>query len=383
LGFRPDDESARVIEFFCQDALGANPARLSRSEPRSAADYYFSGILHLWIAQMPNDPFTKLVTRHARDLSELDSKTPLVTAERYLRTASGMAPDHFWTNFWLGNALTSSKKPEAGELAFNTCAAIRPDSAYAYIYRALALRGNAPEEQPADRERLERRIRADLDRAVALEPYNAQVHLARALVDAGLEQEEPAVSEALRFLECERPVHTKSGWGVIDLRLEFRKVQVMLGRLGERHGDRPNLWGALARAHLAFEESSEDEKALQAADRALKLRPGDPQATLVRAAVLLRRKQFQGAADGFRAALAVLPDDYLANQGLAEALERGGHLEEALARYDETLKVTRRDWQRREIHQGRARALDRLGRGDDARLAERAALLAGRAGDNR
>jgi tetratricopeptide (TPR) repeat protein len=138
----------------------------------------------------------------------------------------------------------------------------------------------------------------------------------------------------------------------------------------------------LARAHLAFELSDEDEKVLQAADRVLKLRSGDPQATLVRAAVSLRRKEYKRAAEGFRAALAALPDDYLANEGLARTLEFDGHVEDALMRYDQTLRLTRRDWQRREIHQGRARVLDRLGRTQDARLAERAAREAGLAGDD-
>jgi eukaryotic-like serine/threonine-protein kinase len=382
LGFRPDDESARVIQYFCQDALGANPARLSRSEPRSAADYYFAGILHLWIADLPNDPFTKLIIGRARDLSELDSKTPLVTAERYLRTAAGMAPDHFWTNFWLGNALRSSKKLEAAELAFNTCAAIRPDSAYAYIGRSLALRRDAPGVQPADRERLERRIRADLDRALELEPYNDQVHLARFYADAAIEQVASAASEALRFLECGRPVHTLTAWDVLDRRGTLQQLMVALERLRQRHGDRPDLWGALARAHLAFEESGQDQKALQAAERALALRPGDHQATLVQAAVYLRRKEYKKSAQGFKAALAALPADFLANEGLAETLEQDGQAEDALLRHEQALRLARRDWQRREAHQGRARALHRLGRDEDARLAEGAALEAGLAGDD-
>jgi len=127
---------------------------------------------------------------------------------------------------------------------------------------------------------------------------------------------------------------------------------------------------------------SEDEKALQAAERALTLRPGDPQAALVRAAVSLRRREYHKAAEGFTAALAALPDDYLANEGLAEALENDGQAELALMRFELTLPVTRRDWQRREVIQGRARVLHRVGRTDEAHLAERAALEAGLAGDD-
>jgi serine/threonine protein kinase len=380
LRFRPHDQSAHIIEFFCRYGLGEPVDRLASSEPKSAADYYFVGVLHHWIANMPNDPLTRLVTRRARDLSGLDFETALATAERYLRTAAAMDPDHYWSNFWLGVTLISTRKHEAAELALNTCVAIRPDDALAYNYRALVLRLAAAEKSPEDGERLNRRAQADLDRALALEPYSAQVHRFRFLFDTALDQVDTAVDEALRFLESERPVHTKSGWGVFDVRNEYTEVQQVLGQLDQRHGNRPDVWGALARAHLAFEESSEDEKAVQAAERALTLRAGDPQATLVLAAVALRRKQ-PTAAEGFRNALAALPNDFLANQGLAEALEQAGQAADALTRYEQTVRIAKRDWQRREAHQGRARVLRRLGRNKDAELAERAAREAGLGGD--
>jgi tetratricopeptide (TPR) repeat protein len=292
-----------------------------------------------------------------------------------------MDPDHYWTNFWLGVTLCSNQKLDAAELAFNTCVAVRPGDALAYAQRGLVLRLGAAAATAKDRERFERRIAGDLDRALALEPHNAQVHMIRFVNDAALDRVDTAVSEALRFLQCERPVHTKSGWGVFDLRREFTEVQRVLELLDQRHADRGDVWGALARAHLAFEDPSEDEKALKAAERALQLRPGDPQATLVRAAVALRRKQTTATAD-FRTALAGLPDDYLANHGLAEALEQSGQNVDALTCYERTLRIAKRDWQRREVHQGRARVLRRLGRNADAAGAERAAREAGLAGDD-
>jgi tetratricopeptide (TPR) repeat protein/tRNA A-37 threonylcarbamoyl transferase component Bud32 len=375
--FRPHGQTARVIELFCRYGLGEKVKRLDRSEPRNAADYYFMGILHFWIDRIPKGPITQLATGRLRDLSGLDFKTSLATAERYFRTASALDPTDFWTNFWLGMTLLAGQKFEAAELAFNTCTAIRPDDAIGYAYRAHALRMLGQGSNPADRERFDRRVKADLERARALDPFNPQVHLASFLANATLDQVAQAVSDALRFLENERPVHTKSGWGVLDLRDEFLAVQRVLIQLGGRHAQRPDLQGALARAHLAYEESGENEKALQAAERALALRPGDPQATLVRSAVFLRRKEYKRAAEGFRAALAAVPGDYLAIQGLAKALELDGQLQDALELFHRTLPLAMRDWQRREIHQCRARVLTRLGRTADAALAESAARESG------
>ena len=86
-----------------------------------------------------------------------------------------------------------------------------------------------------------------------LSPEFAQVHIARFEAFAALGKVAPAVAEAIEFLDAERPVHTKTGWSVFDLRGEFLHVRRVLTALKPVEDDRPNLLGALARAHIALE----------------------------------------------------------------------------------------------------------------------------------
>jgi eukaryotic-like serine/threonine-protein kinase len=376
---RPDDDSAHTLEFFCRYTLGEQVHQLNPGEPSSAADYYFTGVLHLWIAQMPSDPISQLATRRARDLSGLDFKTPLATAERYLKTSVAMAPERFWANFWLGYVLAAANKCEASELAFNTCLSIRPASAWAYGMRAqvLLLQVRTAPKSPV-REQTLRRALNDLKRAQAIEPHNPQIHLVRAYAFAALAQVPEVIAESLRFLEVEYPLRTKTGWNVLDQRNEFNRVQQLLKQVDASQANRPDTWAALARAHLDFEEPSEDDRALEATAHTLALKPGDPQARLVRGAVALRRKDLAKAVDDLQSAAAALPRDYLASVSLAWLSEAGGRWDEALSRFDQTLEITQTPWQRREAHQGRARALRRLGKLPEAKLADRSARVEGR-----
>jgi serine/threonine protein kinase len=95
--FRPDDRSGQLIELFCHDRLGQSDKvhPMPPGEPQSAVDYYFLGVLHLFVNQSPDDPVTKFLVARPRELSGLDFKTPLTTAEQYFRSAATLMPRHY------------------------------------------------------------------------------------------------------------------------------------------------------------------------------------------------------------------------------------------------------------------------------------------------
>ncbi len=124
--FRPRDRSGQLLDLICRHGLGQRVERLPAGDPQSAVDYYFLGILHVLVADIPDDPVSNLFTSRTRDLTGLDFKNALGTAERYLRTAASLKPQHYWTHYWLGVALNIDNKPDEAELAYNTCVGLQP-----------------------------------------------------------------------------------------------------------------------------------------------------------------------------------------------------------------------------------------------------------------
>ena len=125
-------------------------------------------------------------------------------------------------------------------------------------------------------------------------------------------------------------------------------------------------WSVLALAALARDK---DDEAAAAADRILKADPGNPRALAVRGSVLLNRRKPQEALTDLQAAADRNPKSYLAVGGRARACKALDRPAEALAGFDDLLRIAETDWQRLEAHLGRVRVLVRLGRGEEARQA--------------
>jgi tetratricopeptide (TPR) repeat protein len=119
----------------------------------------------------------------------------------------------------------------------------------------------------------------------------------------------------------------------------------------------------LALASLAL---GKDDEAAAAADRTLKADARHPRALAVRGSVLLKRRKPQEALTDLQAAANRDPRNYLAVGGRARAFEALDRPAEALAGFDDLLRIAETDWQRLEAHLGRARVLVRLGRGEEA-----------------
>jgi serine/threonine-protein kinase len=174
--------AVELAEAACRAVLGEpTPAdAVTVPEPVTAVDYYLSGITHLAIADVIREPQAQLGAQAAvalarnRILSGLDFQTPLATAERRLVTAARMEPRHYWTHYWLGMVLSRAERPQAAELAFNACLALRPDYGVGYEARGLALLDQAEAAPALLADQLNARALADFDEAVRLDPADAE-----------------------------------------------------------------------------------------------------------------------------------------------------------------------------------------------------------------
>jgi tetratricopeptide (TPR) repeat protein len=126
-------------------------------------------------------------------------------------------------------------------------------------------------------------------------------------------------------------------------------------------------WKAEVRALLA---AGNARQALSVADRRLAEAPEDLEARGWRARVLMRLDRTPEAEAEYRKVLAAVPDDTDILYGLAEALARQQHFEEALAPLDRARHL---DPKRADVEALRGRVLRALGRRDEARAAFREA----------
>jgi serine/threonine protein kinase/Tfp pilus assembly protein PilF len=164
--------AGQLVSFFCRYNLGrVDPTDLllAGSQPRLSIDFYLIGILNFWVKYLPDDPISRQALEIADKMSILDLKDPLATAERHLRTATSLDPDHYWSYYWLGEVLEARNKLSEAELAYGICIGLRPD-----YYDGFLKRGYTVLEQyqrtanNLERQRLFSRAMNDFDAAVRI-----------------------------------------------------------------------------------------------------------------------------------------------------------------------------------------------------------------------
>jgi tetratricopeptide (TPR) repeat protein len=111
-------------------------------------------------------------------------------------------------------------------------------------------------------------------------------------------------------------------------------------------------------AQAAFRSGSEVE-----ADRAVSIQPNNPDAHEIRGMVLLRQKDYAGAAESFRTALSLRPHDYLLWLRLGHALLRTGDIADAHAAYQNAIELAP-NYSQPELSMGRM--LLEVGKKDEA-----------------
>jgi tetratricopeptide (TPR) repeat protein len=172
--FHPS-RSGSTLRLLCQIALGelGGPQPLLIGEPNSATDYYFLGLVHLAIQSrtLSDHPVTRLLLAGlVSSPSGLDFQTPLVTAEKYLREAARLEPQHYFTYLFLSRAFRMDNQPDAAELAVNTCVGLRPDYPLGYYERARVIDLQFQQSNnPQLRARLITRVIADCSEAIRLD----------------------------------------------------------------------------------------------------------------------------------------------------------------------------------------------------------------------
>src|SRR5262249_9073622 len=85
--------AASLLEMFCDFRLGRfdKLRSLAGRQPTNAVDAHFAGLIHFWFSGGGSDMISQ-AAQLGGSLMGLDMKTPLATAERYLRQAASLEP---------------------------------------------------------------------------------------------------------------------------------------------------------------------------------------------------------------------------------------------------------------------------------------------------
>jgi serine/threonine protein kinase len=361
-------QSAGLIELLCRLRLGQRFQLPPRRDPTNAADAYFMGMLHFWIAQVPPDEPIRRVASQGLLLGTvigLDFNTPMATADELLRSAADLEPQHYWTHLWRGWRYAVDHNPLAAELCFNTCVVLRPNYALGYAERGQAIIQQIKKADSAERKRdLERRGRQDFSQAIAHEPAEPWIRWLQGMSLEALGRNQEALQAHAAAIELERPLKTWRGRRIEGEKKSILKLAAqMADKIIAADPKNAEAYAVRGIAHLALEE---DQRAFDDAAAALRLDGHNVRALTVRGLVHVRRQEPEQALADLNVALAAAPGNYLAAAGCVRARQTQHQDEDVLAALDRVLKIAVADWQRLEANQERVRALHRLGRQNEA-----------------
>jgi tetratricopeptide (TPR) repeat protein len=141
--------------------------------PQTVMDYYFLGVLSLWVATHPTDATVRRLREHPRAVAGVNWQTPLATAERCFRTAITRDPQHYWAHLWLGLTLKAAGNLSDATQAFGTCIGLRSDCPCGYVHLAYTVLQQARQEaDPGKRDLLNHWGIHHLEKATTLDPIN-------------------------------------------------------------------------------------------------------------------------------------------------------------------------------------------------------------------
>jgi serine/threonine-protein kinase len=311
----------------------------------------------------------------------------------YYRAALAVHPISPGTYYNLGRALALQKKSDEAEIALRQALALQPDYAYAHTGLGAILAGRGRRQEAI----------GEFRQALAAQPDNAeaQANLAIALDGEGQHAEAVAAWRAFTRL---RPTSANAfaSLGECCCRLRrwneaadafqtaakleptqtfyFTNLGLALTEMG-RYDDALAAYDQAIRlepknavAHKnrgwALQRKGDFSAAVAAYREAIRLRPEDSQAHSNLGGAFLGLKKYDEAIAACEKAIALRPDNADAHHNLGSALFSQGRYERAAAAFRAALALR----PRAETYSQLARALDRLGRLDEARKANEEAL---------
>jgi serine/threonine protein kinase len=338
--------------------------------PQTPTDFHCMGVLHQLLGQAkvlksePNgkelidDTWTFLAFVEKMAGSGLDLANPYLASQRHFREVVRREPRRYWAYVFLGSGLLHHGDFMAAELAFHTCVTVRPDGPEGYIGRAASLyRQSEQSKDESIRQELIARLRADLDAALRYGRHSGEIRFARADMLLRLPNcLELGIEEMSAYLEAERPLHTlKDHWNYQHYRRKAERVAEAANRFRKQSPAAivPEIlaWHALnqpdAVRRLASECRIEGEGAARVkaalgdiAFAEAMTTPGPESAKATETAMKL-----------FQEAVALQPNLYAANIGLARIASKRESRQVGLARLDALVTPDRSwaPWQETEI----------------------------------
>lgn len=379
--------AGQFLELFARHGIagGRKGKPLAGKEPVTASDCYFLGIAYFWAGQLPDHILSRMINGMLAGMG-LDASDNKRSAQRLLRRAAAEEPGHYWSHFWLGWLLKAHKDYHGAELAFNNCVTVRPDYGLGYAERAQALILQSQEADPvAPRAVLERRGRADMEKALALDPHDFQVQVLRLDLAWKLNSADEFRAALIQVLDLMPPGTLVSKGQRYEHVHILKSLEKGLEPSRQQNPADARVLSFLALIHHGLEQSG---TALGEAEKTLELAKSDPQlddcrrrALLVRGFAALNKKDAPKALADFQSVLDNDSTNYHATRGQGLAYEIMQNWEKAKHCYDSLLRLAVVDWQRLEALLGLARVCQATGKVDEAEHAlARAAELHPNAG---
>jgi hypothetical protein len=365
--------SAQLLADFCYFQLqewGKIELVKKGAAPGSASDYYFLGFACLWIRNS-NDKISDLLRTYS-PLAGMDLKQPAADPVWLLRQAVMRAPQHYWSCYWLGKALSITDL-RGGELVFNQCVLLRPEQAWGYAERALVLAAQSSGAPEPLKTELANRARRDFETALKLEPNNFSIRLSCFWTSTWLADWETTKTQAKHFLELTEPPRTSFSTRVEDYKPIFERIRTYLQRMQAAQPNDSEISSLIAHTHLLLGQNADAEKL---ADAILQEKTNLPnsagarsRAFTVRGIVRLQANQAGEALSDFQQARNLDSDNRLALWGKLKALESLERWNELARASDDLRKQVVTDWQRIEAYRFRGRAAFGLQRPEETRQA--------------
>ncbi len=313
----------RLIHAVC-DAMGfgGGSAPPLPAGP-TAADAFFLGLLHLWLDQFPDSAVADLLPVLTAAAPGLDLDEPMEAATRLLADAVRLDPRSYWPPFLLGWALSAQDDRRGAELAFDLALSLRPDYPRALEGRGRAILEDALEQ--GDQVRIVVGL-ADFDRALALAPDDPWTHWARANALDTLDRAAEAATSRRRALLLDPAALSR-----VLLRRRTEELSALQG---------PDRALEVAEAQLAREPGDHAQHALAAAARLCRGEDAaavvhlagagdDVFSDLLRGIVAVRGARYEAALGPLEAATRSSETAFLGHQGRALALQALGRTADA------------------------------------------------------